>query len=66
MLGDLTRDAGHVGGPPREDVGVVTQEICEDRFHVRGHAGAYIESFLRVFRMDLDHLGVVDRVKGHR
>jgi hypothetical protein len=34
VLGNLMRDVRHVGGLPSEDVGVVTQELYEGRFHV--------------------------------
>jgi hypothetical protein len=65
VLDNLSGDAEHVRGLPREDVGVVAQELCEGRFHVWGHAGAYAKLLLGVFRVDLDHLGVVSRAKDH-
>ena len=53
-------------GLPHEDVGVVTQELCKGRFHVRGHVGTYAEPLLEILRMDLDHLGVIGQAEGRR
>lgn len=65
MLGDPTEDVGHVRGLPCKDICVVMQELYEGRFHVWGHASAYVESLLWILRMDLDHLCVVHWAKGH-